>query len=78
VTTTESIDLLGNLTVSPSETEWIEFKMGKGSMTDEQTGEYISAMSNGTTIANKPFGYLVWGVENNTHEIKGTNFTFTP
>jgi ATP-dependent DNA helicase RecG len=33
-------------------------------------------MSNGATIANKPFGYLVWGVEDETLIVKGTNFTF--
>ena len=75
-TNTELIDLLDELTSFPAETEWIEFKMGKGSITDEQIGEYISAMSNGATIANKPYGYLVWGVEDKTHVIKGTNFTF--
>ena len=74
---TEFIDLLEELISFPAETEWIEFKMGKGSITDEQIGEYISAMSNGATIANKPFGYLIWGVEDKTHAIKGTNFSFT-
>jgi ATP-dependent DNA helicase RecG len=77
MTNTELIDLLDELTAFPSETEWIEFKMGKGSITDEQIGEYISAMSNGATVANKPFGYLVWGVEDGTHMVKGTNFSFT-
>ncbi len=65
--------LLVELTAYPSETSWIEFKMGKGSITNEQIGEYISAMSNGATISTKPHGYLVWGVENSTHAIKGTN-----
>lgn len=51
--------------------------MGKGSITNDQIGEYISAMSNGATISNKPFGYLIWGVVDNTHEVKGTNFYFT-
>ncbi len=69
--------LLEDLTALPSETNWVEFKMGKGSITNEQIGEYISAMSNGATIANKPFGYLVWGVQDKTQLIKGTNFTFT-
>ena len=50
--------------------------MNKGSITNEQIGEYISAMSNGATLSNKPFGYLVWGVEDKTQIIKGTNFTF--
>ena len=76
MTNTELIDLLNELTAFPSETDWIEVKMGKGSITDEQIGEYISAMSNGATVANKPFGYLVWGVEDGTHTIKGTNFSF--
>ena len=76
MTDTELIDLLEELTASPTETEWIEFKLGKGSISDEQIGEYISAMSNGATVANKPFGYLIWGVEDKTHAIKGTNFSF--
>jgi ATP-dependent DNA helicase RecG len=70
-------ELLEHLTSLPAETEWIEFKMGKGGITGEQIGEYISAMSNGATVANQSFGYLVWGVEDGTHAIKGTNFTFT-
>ncbi|MFW6275745.1 MAG: helix-turn-helix domain-containing protein [bacterium] len=69
--------LLEELVAFPKETEWIEFKLGKGSITNEQMGEYISAMSNGATIKNKPFGYMVWGVQDDTHEIKGTNFCFT-
>ncbi|MCX6706382.1 MAG: ATP-binding protein [Candidatus Woesebacteria bacterium] len=36
----------------------------------------MSAMSNGATFSNKPFGYLIWGVEDITHYIKGTNFSF--
>ncbi len=75
---TEDLNILLNeLTANSAETAWIEFKMGKGSITNEQIGEYISTMSNGATIGNKPFGYLVWGVENGTHAIKGTNFSFT-
>ncbi|MDA3904531.1 MAG: ATP-binding protein [Bacteroidales bacterium] len=70
-------NLLEELVAHPIETQWIEFKMGVGSITNEQIGEYISAMSNGATISNQPFGYMVWGVDDNTHEVKGTNFCFT-
>jgi len=77
MTNKELIELLEELTAFPVETEWIEFKLGKGSITDEEIGEYISAMSNGATVKNKPFGYLIWGVENITHIIKGTNFCLT-
>lgn len=68
--------LLNDLCSQPREQQWLEVKLNKGSITNEQIGEYISAMSNGATIANKPFGYLVWGVEDETLIIKGTNFTF--
>jgi ATP-dependent DNA helicase RecG len=68
--------LLNDLCSQPREQQWLEFKLNKGSITNEQIGEYISAMSNGATIANKPFGYLVWGVEDETLVVKGTNFTF--
>lgn len=69
--------LLEELVALPAETNWVEFKLNAGSITNEQIGEYISAMSNGATIANKPFGYLVWGVEDLTQIIRGTNFTFS-
>lgn len=69
--------LLEELIALPAETNWAEFKLNAGSITNEQIGEYISAMSNGAAIANKPFGYLVWGVDDDTHEVKGTNFCFT-
>lgn len=68
--------LLEELIALSSETNWVEFKMGAKSITNTQIGEYISAMSNGATIANKPFGYIVWGVEDETQIVKGTNFTF--
>lgn len=68
--------LLDNLCGQPKELPWLEFKLNKGSITGEQIGEYISAMSNGATISNKPFGYLVWGIEDETLLIRGTNFSF--
>jgi len=50
--------LIIELASHPVETQWIEFKLGKGSISDEEIGEYISAMSNGATISNKSFGVL--------------------
>jgi ATP-dependent DNA helicase RecG len=68
--------ILEELIALPAESEWVEFKLNKGSITNEQIGEYVSAMSNGATIRNKPFGYVVWGIDDNTHKVVGTNFTF--
>jgi ATP-dependent DNA helicase RecG len=68
--------LLNDLCNQPHEQQWLEFKLNKGSIANEEIGEYISAMSNGATISNKPFGYIVWGVQDLTHQIVGTNFSF--
>ena len=73
---TQLVKLLKELVSLPSETTWVEFKKGKGAITNEQIGEYISALSNGATLANKPFGYLVWGIQDKTQQIIGTNFSF--
>ncbi len=64
--------LLEDLIQHSKETEWLEFKVDNAN--PEMIGEKISALSNGASLKNKPFGYIVFGVEDNTHEIVGTNF----
>ncbi len=56
----------------PFETEWVEFK--RNNKKPEEIGEYLSALSNGALLHGKPFGYLVWGVEDGTHNVVGTIF----
>jgi ATP-dependent DNA helicase RecG len=41
---------------------------------EQEIGERISALSNGACIQNKSYGYLIFGVEDKTHLIKGTTF----
>ncbi|MCX7169696.1 MAG: putative DNA binding domain-containing protein [Proteobacteria bacterium] len=40
----------------------------------EEIGEYLSALSNGAALHGKPFGYIVWGIEDGTRRILGTTF----
>ncbi len=56
----------------PSETEWVEFKHNAAK--PEGIGKYISALSNGAALNDQAHGYLVWGIEDSTHEILGTDF----
>lgn len=56
----------------PNETEWIEFK--QDNKDPYLIGEYISALSNSATLNNKPNAYIIWGVNDKTHEITGTTF----
>jgi ATP-dependent DNA helicase RecG len=64
--------LLEDLLKQPSENEWIEFKENNDN--PEQIGEYISALSNGAGLRDKPFGYLVFGVNDGSKEVVGTSF----
>lgn len=57
----------------PREIEWVEFKENKADPIE--IGEYISALSNSAALAEKPTGYLVWGIKDDSHEIVGTKFS---
>lgn len=57
----------------PAETEWVEFK--RGNTNPEIIGKNISALANGAALHGRLFGYLIWGVDDDTHEIVGTTFT---
>ena len=37
-------------------------------------GEYISALSNSATLKSKNYAYMIWGIDDTTHEIVGTIF----
>jgi ATP-dependent DNA helicase RecG len=65
-------NLINELRKLNGETEWVEFKCNN--YKPELIGEYISALSNSACINEKPYGYLVFGIEDNTHEIIGTQF----
>ncbi len=39
-------------------------------------GEYISALSNSATLCNKAHAYLIYGIDDKTKEVVGTNFNF--
>lgn len=64
--------LLDELRDLPKETEWVEFKFNYAE--PQEIGEYISALSNGACLHNQQFGYLIFGIEDETHEVKGTSF----
>jgi ATP-dependent DNA helicase RecG len=64
--------LLRELLALTRETEWVEFKEN---VTDpEMIGKRLSGLANSAALLGKPFGYLVWGVEDETHDLKGTTF----
>ncbi len=64
--------LLRELLALPSESEWVEFKCNNEN--PQQIGEYVSALANSAALRGKPFGYVVWGVDDGTRELVGTTF----
>jgi ATP-dependent DNA helicase RecG len=63
---------LAELLALPHESEWVEFKQNNDM--PQMIGEYLSAISNSAALESQPFGYIVWGVEDGTHEVVGTTF----
>ena len=66
------IALVDYLRSYDSEEEWFEFKVDN--INPERIGEYISALSNSALLSDHPFGYLIWGIDDSTHEVVGTSF----
>lgn len=64
--------LLQELIGLPNETEWVEFK--KDNKDPKLIGEYLSALSNSATLHNQQTAYLIWGIDDESHDIIGTKF----
>lgn len=54
----------------PNETTWIEFK--HNNYKPDMIGQDISALANSAALSEKSAAYMLWGVDDNTHEIVGT------
>jgi len=65
--------LLAELRKLPSETSWLEFK--RNNADPHEIGEYIAALSNAAALEGKSAAYMVWGVDDASHEVVGTTFT---
>ncbi len=68
-------EIVAELRKLPVETEWVEFKLNWEDKDD--IGKYVSALANSAALAGKTKGYLVWGVDDATHDLRGTTFSPT-
>lgn len=66
-------DILSHL-LSHYENEVVEFKAAQNSYDVDDLGKYFSALSNEANLRERDFAWIVFGVDNKTHEITGTNF----
>lgn len=69
----ENLELLvHHLRQYNNETNWFEFKCNN--YEPEMIGQDISALANGAAYEEKNCAYMIWGVDDKTHEIVGTQF----
>lgn len=66
--------LIKELVKVDAENECVEFK--ENNSEPEMIGEYVSALSNSATYHDRQYAYLVWGVNDETHEYTDTTFNF--
>ncbi len=66
------IGLVNELRNLPSETAWVEFKHNRADA--EEIGEYISALANSAALAGKVEAYMIWGIDDESHDVIGTRF----
>lgn len=70
-----AVDIVQELRKLPAEAEWVEFK--ENNEDPQKIGEYVSAVSNSAALAGRPRGYLVWGIEDGTHDVVGTSVSLS-
>lgn len=58
----------------PSETEWLEFKSAENSFDFNKLGKYFSALSNEANLKKQPSAWLIFGIDDKTKKIKGSQF----
>lgn len=56
----------------PNETPWVEFK--HNNYDPQMIGQDISALANSAVLHEKSAAYMLWGIDDKTHEIVGTEY----
>lgn len=65
-------EIIRTLLSLPKECEWAEFKLNFHG--EEELGQNISALSNGACLQGKPYGYILYGIDDTSISVKGTTF----
>lgn len=69
----ENLDrLVLELCKLPNEIQWVEFK--HNNYDPRMIGQDISALANSAALHEKSSAYMLWGIDDTTHEIVGTDY----
>lgn len=69
----ELCDILNEL-IKHSENECVEFKRAENGFDIDKLGKYFSAISNESTLRNKQYGWIIFGIDDKTHFFTNTRF----
>lgn len=70
----EQLDTLLNQLIATWENEVVEFKQANKDYKTDDIGEYFSALSNEANLKNIDAGWLVFGVNNKTRHVVGSDY----
>lgn len=71
---TTTLQALLNQLISTWENEVIEFKEANDNFSTDKIGRYFSALSNEANVQRVEKAYLVFGINDKTHDITGTDY----
>ncbi len=77
MTTAEIKKILSDLQSLTAETEVVEFKKAETNYDFKKLGKYFSALSNEANLSNLKYAWLVFGIDDKTHNIVGTGYRTT-
>jgi len=72
MTQLRDIDLVDDLRRRAAESSWVEYK--RDNSRPDMIGTRCSALSNAARLEGKDCGYMLWGIDDSTHEVVGTRF----
>lgn len=56
------------------ENECVEFKRAENNFDVDNLGKYFSALGNEANLRNKQYSWIIFGIDDKTHELTNTNF----
>lgn len=65
------VQLVNQLRKNQNETNWFEFKCNN--FDPQMIGQDISALANGAAYSEKECAYMIWGIDDKSHDIVGTD-----
>lgn len=71
---TDELNVILDELLKNSETECVEFKRAQNNFGIDDLGKYFSALSNEANLKNKQYSWIVFGIDDKTHDVVGTNF----